>query len=244
MEMPLVSIIIPVYNAPSTIEASILSAINQTYLRREIIVVDGGSDAGTIEIIKKYEDKLSFFISERDDGVYDALNKGISKAEGEWIYCLGADDRLSSETVLEQIFETPLKSEKVVFGNVMYTDVSHPLVRKKHFSSLNSTIVWRNTLHQQSVFYHRSLFYNFRFNTQYLVLADYDLHLMLYNQITSYRKVEITIAFCNAGGISKNFRKELYLEELKIKKKRLGKVLYALNISWVWLKFFAKKFAG
>jgi glycosyltransferase involved in cell wall biosynthesis len=241
MDQPLISIIIPVYNASQTIEASILSAINQTYLNREIIVIDGGSDSKTIEQIRKYQNKLAYFISEKDNGIYDAINKGIGKAQGEWIYILGADDQLAAKNVLELIFSIPLQSEKLVFGNVAQTNISHSLIREKHVSALNKSIIWRNTLHQQSVFYHRILFYNFRFNTLYRVLADYDLHLLLYQQHLTYRKVNLTIATCSAEGISKNFNPALYKEELLIKKKRLGIIYYTLNIVWVWVKFLVKK---
>jgi hypothetical protein len=124
---------------------------------------------------------------------------------------------------------------------VAQTNISHSLIREKHVSALNKSIIWRNTLHQQSVFYHRILFYNFRFNTLYRVLADYDLHLLLYQQHLTYRKVNLTIATCSAEGISKNFNPALYKEELLIKKKRLGIIYYTLNIVWVWVKFLVKK---
>jgi glycosyltransferase involved in cell wall biosynthesis len=241
MEGPRISIIIPVFNASETIGDCLISVMRQTWRNREIIVIDGGSEHSTLEIINRYADKITYFISEPDQGVYDAINKGIDKAQGDWIYILGADDRLANDKTLEQVFSVPLKSEKIVFGRVDQTDISHPLVKRIHISKLTSSIFWRNTLHQQSVFYHRSLFYNFRFNSQYKVLADYDFHLMLFLQKTIFRELPLTIAICRAGGLSKQFNSALYREELNIKKHRLiGFFLWA-NYLWVWIKYLSKK---
>jgi putative colanic acid biosynthesis glycosyltransferase len=241
MEAPLISIIIPVFNASDTIDDCLKSAINQTWQKREIIVIDGGSNSSTIEKINKCSGQITHFISEPDHGVYDAINKGIDKSKGDWIFILGADDQLANDRVLEDVFSTPLISEKIVFGCVEQTEISHPLVKHVHKSKFNIEIYWRNTLHQQSVFYNKNLFYNFRFNTQYRVLADYDFHLMLYRQKAIYRELPLTIAVCKAGGLSKQFTVALYLEEIQIKKQRLNWMLFLINWFWVWMKYLAKK---
>lgn len=241
MVKPLISIIIPVFNASDTIEDCLSSAINQTWQNREIIVIDGGSEHATLEKIKSYSSQISHFSSEPDQGVYDAINKGIDRARGDWIFILGADDCFANQNVLANIFSVPLRDEKLIFGRVEQTDISHRLVRRIHISKFNNTIYWRNTLHQQSVFYHKNLFSGFRFNTRYRVLADYDFHLMLFSQKTSVREVPDTIAICRAGGLSKQFNAALYREEIEIKKQRLGLWLFQINRLWIWIKFLAKK---
>ena len=89
---PLISIITSSYNAANTIEATIQSILNQTYVNIEYIVIDGNSSDGTADIIAKYANHLSYWISEDDNGIYHAWNKGLKQAKGDWIGFLGADD--------------------------------------------------------------------------------------------------------------------------------------------------------
>jgi glycosyltransferase involved in cell wall biosynthesis len=83
--MPLIAVITVVRNGEKTLEQTILSAINQTYTNVEYIVVDGASTDGTLDIIRKYDDRIGYWVSEPDEGIYDAMNKGIDLATGEWI---------------------------------------------------------------------------------------------------------------------------------------------------------------
>lgn len=89
---PLISVVTVSYNAVGTIEQTLLSVINQTYPNIEYIIIDGGSTDGTVDIIKKYADEIVYWISEPDKGIYDAMNKGIKKANGEWINFINAGD--------------------------------------------------------------------------------------------------------------------------------------------------------
>lgn len=88
MNYPLISVITVSYNAVLTIEQTILSVINQTYLNIEYIIIDGGSTDGTVNVIKKYADKIAYWVSESDKGIYDAMNKGIAYSHGENIVIL------------------------------------------------------------------------------------------------------------------------------------------------------------
>ena len=96
-----VSVITISYNAVSVIEDTIQSVLNQSYKDIEYIIIDGGSTDGTVDIIKKYQDKINYWVSEPDNGIYDAMNKGIDKATGEWINFMNAGDYFHSNLTLE-----------------------------------------------------------------------------------------------------------------------------------------------
>ncbi len=175
---PLVSVIIATYNCHATIEQTIQSVISQDFAGKELIIIDGGSTDGTREIIKKHDQAIAFWSSEPDRGVYDAFNKGIARARGEWLYFLGADDRFIDETVLGQIFARPLPG-KMIYGNVLLEGTG-PIKRNNcvydgKFTKLKLCL--RNICHQ-AVFYHKSLFATLgNFDLQYPVLADYAFNL-------------------------------------------------------------------
>lgn len=99
---PLISVVTVSYNAVSTIEQTILSVINQTYPHIEYIIIDGGSTDGTVDIIKKYADKIAYWVSEPDKGIYDAMNKGIKVATGEWINFMNSGDCLYRNDTIEK----------------------------------------------------------------------------------------------------------------------------------------------
>ena len=90
----LISVVTVSYNAVSTIEQTILSVINQTYPHIEYIIIDGGSTDGTVDVIKKYADKITYWVSEPDKGIYDAMNKGLRRVRGDWCVFMNSGDIL------------------------------------------------------------------------------------------------------------------------------------------------------
>ena len=118
-----ISIITVVYNAVDKIEKSMQSVVRQTWPNVEYIVVDGASTDGTIDVIERYKDKIAYFISEKDEGLYDALNKGIRAATGEWIGIMNAGDVFVNDKVLENVFgEKDYSGVDVVFGDATEVD--------------------------------------------------------------------------------------------------------------------------
>jgi putative colanic acid biosynthesis glycosyltransferase len=241
MVNPLVSIIIPAYNARSTIERALQSIIEQDYISKEILVIDGDSTDGTIECINQFKTQIKVLISEKDSGVYQAINKGLEQAGGEWIYILGADDFLAGKDVLSRCLQIIPEDCELILGDVINIGSSHALVPDVHHNSFSSAIYWKNTIHQQGVFYRQSIFKKFRFNESLKILGDYDLHLKLWSAGTKTFSCAVVIASCSADGLSKQFNRHLYREELEIKRNRLSPWLFALNIPWVWMKYLAKK---
>ena len=123
MYKPLISIIIPTFNSEVTLDIALESIINQTYDNLEILILDGLSTDKTIEISKEYQNKFSELriFSEKDKGIYDAMNKGINYAKGEWLYFMGSDDSLFESTTLEQFTGLiGIEDIDVVYGNVFF----------------------------------------------------------------------------------------------------------------------------
>ncbi|MGI4021467.1 MAG: glycosyltransferase family 2 protein [Janthinobacterium lividum] len=192
----LLSIITVVFNAKETIEQTIISVINQSYNNIEFIIVDGGSTDGTIDIIKKYDNKIAYWISEPDSGIYDAMNKGVNLAKGKYIYFLGAGDSVLD--VLDQVAANFSNDNQILYGNVYRTDFSKLYDGK--FSPFKLAV--KNICHQ-AIFYPATVFKFYQYNLKYKIQADYELNIRCYgskNFIFTY--LPITIAKYEGGGYS------------------------------------------
>ncbi len=147
IDKPLVSIITVVFNGKNHFEETIQSIVNQTYKNLEYIVIDGGSTDGTLDIIYQYDTKIDYWLSEKDGGIYDAMNKGITQARGDWIIFIGADDRLFSADVIASVPFLDFKNHLLISGSVIYDTGT------KVCSHLGFSTLLHNTVHHQSSFY-------------------------------------------------------------------------------------------
>jgi glycosyltransferase involved in cell wall biosynthesis len=118
MQQPLVSLITVVYNGEQLIAETLKSAIRQTYKNIELIIVDGGSTDQTLQVARQFSAHISTLISEPDKGIYDAMNKGIMAAKGDWIYFLNVGDRFYDDNVLQDIFSKDLSNVEFVYAQV------------------------------------------------------------------------------------------------------------------------------
>lgn len=121
MNDPIISVITVCYNAAASLEETMLSVLNQTYDKVEYIVIDGGSKDGTVDIIKKYANRLAYWTSGPDKGIYDAMNKGISKATGNWLNFMNAGDQFIDNKVLSKCFESNFYDNvDILYGDAVY----------------------------------------------------------------------------------------------------------------------------
>ena len=177
-----ISVVMAVYNRKKLIQGALDSALSQSYGAIEIIVVDGGSSDGTQEIIKKNCAQLGKFISEEDDGIYDALNKGIQNSTGDVVGFLHADDIFEDDDVLSRVadaFKDP--NVEAVYGDLVYVsfdDVSR-VIRYWRAGIYNAKSFTRGWMPPHPTFYvRRSVYERFgRFDTSYRIAADYDIML-------------------------------------------------------------------
>ncbi|MBD2699636.1 glycosyltransferase [Spirosoma sp. BT702] len=195
MKRPLISIITVVYNARKTFEATIKSVLSQDQELFEYVIIDGGSKDGTLDIIRKYENQLGSWVSEPDKGIFDAMNKGVDRAKGEWLFFLGADDLLC-EDILAKVSSHLQPNLAVVYGNVM---LDGGRIMRSH---IGLRCLFENRLHHQSAFYHRRLFTDFRYEQKFNICADYELTLRIYLQKQPFLYVPYTIAVFASGGNS------------------------------------------
>ncbi len=114
---PKVSIITVVFNGLNDLEDTILSVLNQTYSPIEYLIVDGGSTDGTLAIINKYKNKITHFVSEKDQGIYDAMNKAIAFASGEWVNYMNSGDTFYSNDCVSEVFEKNTTTFDFIYGN-------------------------------------------------------------------------------------------------------------------------------
>ena len=174
---PKITIITVCYNAINLIEETILSVVNQTYKKIEYIIIDGGSTDGTVDIIKKYTNRLSYWISEPDNGIYDAMKKGISLASGDYINFMNAGDVFYSNTVIYDVFNKLNKIYTVIYGStyMKYSYGDYIVVPDKLEKIKNCMI-----LCHQSVFVQSTSAKNHLFREKYGLAADHGMLLELY----------------------------------------------------------------
>lgn len=221
---PLISIITVVHNAGDALVRTIREVRQQTYPHKEHIIIDGGSTDGTLEILRNDSD-IDYWVSEVDQGIYDAMDKGIEAADGTWLYFLGVDDVFNSRDTLASIFggRYDLEDADLVLGNV-YTQGG--LFR----SRFSRALYFKNTVHHQGVFYRSHVFDQFRYCRSlksgharrcYGISGDYRLNLMLFLQSAACIYVDKTIARCQ-GGISVQGKLQGYIEEILIRHESVG----------------------
>jgi glycosyltransferase involved in cell wall biosynthesis len=174
-----ISVVTVCFNAVATIERTILSVQSQSYPNIEYIVVDGASNDGTLDVANKYADKISRLISEKDEGIFDAMNKGTAIATGEVIYFLNADDCFFDEGVLDDVaraFEED-RSRMLVYGNVILKDGPPGVLNfpARPFQKRSISEFLHNSFCHQAVFVRRTLFARLGpFDLRYKYSADYE----------------------------------------------------------------------
>lgn len=200
---PLITVITVCYNVVNELEKTILSILNQNYDKIEYIVIDGGSKDGTVDVIKKYAGRLAYWVSEPDKGIYDAMNKGIRVAKGEWCVFMNAGDFLFS-----------IPNELLDVSNKVYSALSFPVEENDkviEYPSYSWTLMLHNTLP------HQGLFYNLRklkieFDLRFKVFSDYNQNIKMKLNNEPIRICNSIVAFHSMDGISNNskYGKEIF----------------------------------
>jgi glycosyltransferase involved in cell wall biosynthesis len=229
---PRISIVVATWNAASTLDRCLGSIQSQTFEQWELLIADGGSTDGTVDLIKKWNTAITWWVSEEDAGIYDAWNKALSYARGEYVAFLGADDTLHSSStlqdVLERIDDQPY--DLVTGRGVLVDETGHP------YHEFGNPYDYRRLMRRMTIchpgaLHRRDLFRRFgHFNTSYQISADYEFLLRLPSDLKTLH-VAFPITTIGDFGISRSARWVMLKERYRAQAAcpRVGPVRAAVN---------------
>jgi glycosyltransferase involved in cell wall biosynthesis len=202
-----ISVITVSYNSLQTIEDCILSVLSQTHGDTEHVIIDGGSDDGTFEVIQRYGKKIACAVCESDRGMYDAMNKGIKLATGDIVGILNSDDVYADESVLEEVAETISRGFDSCYGDLVYVDRRNTgrVVRFWKAGRFYRKKIERGWMPGHPTFFARKSLYaeHGNFNTDFPIVADYELMLrFLYKYRVSIDYIPKVLVKMRTGGKS------------------------------------------
>lgn len=239
MNKPLFSIITICYNAADTIERTIQSVLAQSYPNIEYIVVDGASKDNTLSIINRYKERISKMVSEPDKGLYDAMNKGICLASGDYLCFLNAGDTFYADTTLQEMADT-LPSDKlpdVIYGETALVDAQGRFVRMRRLQA-PEVLTWRS-FRQGMLVCHQAFFARRelvpQYDLQYRFSADFDWCIRIMKQSHLLYNTHLTVVNYLDEGLTTRNQKASLKERFRIMAKHYG--LFSTLLHHLWFVF-------
>jgi glycosyltransferase involved in cell wall biosynthesis len=242
---PILSVITIVYNNAADIERTMLSVLGQTYANIEYIIVDGLSDDGTLDIINKHAHKRAKVISERDQGIYDAMNKGLAAATGDYVLFMNSGDEFYAADTVEQVFATEPNVD-IYYGETEMIDAEGKnLGRRRHKAPEKFT--WKGfklgmSISHQAIYIKREIAEPY--DRQYQLSADIDWIIRAAKKAKTIVNVNRYVAKYLVGGLSKKKHKQSLKERFHIMQKHYGLLptiinhgVIAFNLSWYWVRY-------
>lgn len=216
-ERPLVSIVTVVYNGVATLERTIRSVLDQTYDNIEYIIVDGGSTDGTLDLLRRHEDRLDLWQSAKDKGIYDAMNKGVALCTGEWVALINADDWYEPDTVARVVAAVQGRNTvNIAHGDIwIHYPNGH---RKQKKAKQNGFLLkyWEMVLNHPSFFVRRSYYQGRPFDATLRVSGDHKWTLAAWMQDPDqFLYLPTPLANFSAGGASMTIPLKRVLSEGK-----------------------------
>ena len=205
---PLITVITVVFNGAKTLRDTIESVMEQSYGNIEYIVIDGGSSDATIDILRQYDHVIDYWLSEKDSGMYDAMNKGIALGSGEYVGMLNSDDMFSEKNVLQEVVDRfCITRVDAVFSclNIVDKDNLKKTLRKYRVTKLNSALLRIGVMPPHPTFYCKKSCYEKGgiYKTDYKIAADFEmLARLLIRQKISWSFIDKVTVTMRSGGIS------------------------------------------
>ncbi|MEC4686367.1 MAG: glycosyltransferase family 2 protein [Nitrospirota bacterium] len=243
---PKISIVTAVLNGAATLQRCIDSVVDQTYLYKELIIMDGGSTDGSVDILKANNRTITCWESKPDLGIYHAWNKALDKVNGEWVFFIGADDYFWSNDVLMKIvpmLTAAQNKSRIVYGRIALTSPTGDIleIHGKPWNDLKKRFFQGKCLPHQGVFHHCSLFENYGgFDTSLKIAGDYEFLFRELKKADAHY-VDVLVAGQQIGGVANDpfFELQTLREYIVILRKHLGKV--PVQFYWTYLKAHTKK---
>ncbi len=226
VENPSISVVVVTYNCGNIVRETIESFANQTYRNKELVIIDGASDKDTLSILNDYKDVIDVFISEPDKGIYDAMNKGLKCASGDFLIFMGSDDHFVSYDTLERVV-SHIKDVSTVY----YGDIWRPLNNDIYCGKFYKYKLAVKNISHQAIFYPKTVYKEKEYNVEYKLNADYVYNLELWPNV-EFKYINEPISFITQKGASSNGEEELFLKnKYSIICKNLGLLpkIYALS---------------
>jgi glycosyltransferase involved in cell wall biosynthesis len=241
---PTLSVITIVYNNVRDIERTMLSVLNQTYPHIEYIVVDGLSTDGTLEVINRYNSRISNLVSEKDEGIYDAMNKGLAIATGDYVIFMNSGDEFYAPVTVEKVFASTPDADIYYGETEMINDEGESLGQRRHKTP--PVFSWRSfkygmSISHQAIYIRRAL--TEPYDRKYELSADIDWIIRAAKKAKKIVNVNQYVAKYQVGGMSKNKHRQSLTERFNIMKQYYGLIptvlnhfVIAFNLGWYWLR--------
>jgi len=242
--MPKLTVITIVYNNVRDIERTIKSVLNQTHKNIEYIIIDGKSTDGTLEVIEKYKTHISKIVSETDKGIYDAMNKGLALAKGDYVLFMNSGDEIYDEHTVEDVFASATGADIYYGETEMYNDNWESLGRRRHEAPENFD--WKSfrfgmNVSHQAIYIKRSI--TVPYDLKYKYSSDIDWIIKAAKKSSNIVNVHRYIAKYLIGGMSKKKHRESLKERFQIFSKYYGlipnllsHIVIAFNLGFYFLK--------
>ena len=202
-KLPRITVITVVFNDAKHVESTILSVIGQSYPNLEYIVIDGGSTDGTVDIIQNYEDKIDYWQSERDIGIYDAMNKGLGKATGRWVNFMNAGDAFYDPHTITEIFAIGDQNATIIYGGV---EIVYPDLVRIQGPGVPENLWQGMQFCHQSVFIDTAYHQAHPFNILNKIAADLIFFYEAYQSEMTFSNSGKIISRVITGGVSESNR--------------------------------------
>ena len=203
---PLISIITVVYNGEQFLEETIQSVINQTYKNIEYIIVDGGSTDGTVDIIKKYENNILYWVSEKDAGIYDAMNKGIDGASGNFAIFMNGGDKFYENDTIAKVVDEMDDMDKAYFGRAEIYSQHSSWLHPSQSIKKEEIVLWlkHEAPNHQAIFFPKLFYKNEQYDLEYSIFADADYKDRM-KVFSGFHFIDIIVCQFEFGGVSSSF---------------------------------------
>lgn len=241
---PRLSVITVVYNNVRDVERTILSVIQQTYRNIEYIIIDGGSDDGTVDIIKKYDQHISKWVSEPDNGIYNAMNKALTLASGNYVLFMNSGDEIYDSQTVEKVFATSSDADIYYGETEMFNDSWQSLGLRRH--QIPEKFTWQSfkygmSISHQAIYIRRSI--TEPYDEYYKLSADIDWILKAAQKARKIVNTRMLVAKYLVGGMSKKRHRQSLKERFEIFTEYYGfvpnlfhHVVIAAKLGWYYLR--------